>query len=245
MRRETGYTLVEMSVVTLVIATAMSLALAGLDQQGLSERKAESLRRLRGIHQQMVVFASDNKEWFPGVNEKGEVIEASASGVVQIMLDGNYFMGKHVISPMEQLEPGQKGQEVTTDNISYAILDFHGLDKKSDRFREWRSTINSSAAVLSDRNTGAEDGYASVWTPFADAVGWSGGVVRNDNSAIMEATPVVLNTRYGRGKVNAEDHLFESEGESDALMTFHKDGEGKEQPVAARLVPPAATQPAE
>lgn len=235
-----------MLVVTLAVGAAMTLALAGLDEQRRNELELDSLTQLRGIHQQMVVFASGNKErWFPGVNENGEVIDVSASAVFQIMLDRNDFTGGYVISPMEQLEPGQKDQKVTTDNISYAILDVHGLAGRSNRLREWRDTINTRAAVLSDRNTGAEDGYASVWTPFADSDGWSGGVVWNDNHAAMESSPVLQDTKYSRGEANAEDHLFESDGESDALMTFYKDDEGEEQPVAARPVPPAATQPTE
>ncbi len=238
MRRETGYALVEMFVAIVAVGLAITLATAGLDEQKRDKLKRRSVTQVRGIIQSLVTYGGVNTEWYPGVTAEGEVIDVSPTGVFQILLENNSFSGEYAISPMEDLAPWQPNQKVTADNLSYAILDVDISAGKTDRFREWRQTINTRAIAVSDRNTGAEDGYASVWTPHVDGEGWSGGIGRNDGSASHEASPILNNTKYGRGDANEHDHLFESQGGSDALMTFSKDEDGKEAPVAARAVPP-------
>jgi hypothetical protein len=245
MRHGTGYALVEICVVILAIATALTLTAAGLNEQRLNKLQLRSTTQVRGIVQSLVTYGGGNREWYPGVTTEGEVIDVSPTGVFKALLDNNSFSGKYAISPMENLEPWQPDQVLTTDNLSYAILDVDVSAGLTDRFREWRQTINSKAAVVSDRNTGAENGYASVWTPHVEGEGWSGGVGRNDGSASHELSPILDKTKYGHGDVNERDHLFESEGESDALMTFFKDKQGKEKIVAARPVPQDAEEQGE
>ena len=237
MRPRTGYTLIEVCVVILTIGMALTLAVAGLDEQKLRKLQLRSTTQVRGFVQCLVTYGGGNREWYPGVTTEGEVVDVSTTGVFKALLESNAFSGEYAISPMEDLEPWRPDQELTTDNLSYAILDVDISAGKTERFSEWRQTINTQAAVVSDRNTGAEDGYASVWTAHVEGDGWSGGVGRNDGSASHEMSPVLDNTKYGRGDLNQQDHLFESEGGSDALMTFFKDEEGKEIPIAARPKP--------
>lgn len=234
MKRGTGYTLVEVCVVILAIGMAITLATAGLDEQKRNKLQLRNTTQVRGIIQSMVTHGSDNGEYYPGLDAQGKVIDVSTAGVFQIMLENNAFTGEYAISPVEDLKPWRAGRKATVDNLSYAILDVDISAGKTDRFKEWRQTINTQAVTISDRNTGAEDGYASVWTPHVQAKGWSGSVGRNDGSASFEMSPVLDDTKYGHGDLNEHDHLFESKGGSDALMTFFKDDEGKETPVPAR-----------
>lgn len=240
MRREAGHTCIGAMVAVLAIATAVSLALAGIDKHRVRDMQVTSVTQLRGITQAMVAYAAGNRDYFPGLNADGEVVDVSACGVFQVLLDGNYFKGKYAVSPMEDLEPWQPGQHVATDQISFAILDIYGLKEHDGRRHEWRTTINSQAAILSDRNTRAEGGYASVWTPYSEKAGWLGGVAWGDARASFHTSPEMGETRYGVGGPNKDDHLFESDDTFDALMTFFKDEEGEEKIVEARPVPEGA-----
>ncbi len=237
MKRESGLTLIDSVVVLIVLSLAISLAAAGLDFNQVGDVQLRSAKNQRDIIQSMTTYASGNNNRFPGVMKSGEEIDISASGVFQILLNENHITGEQAINPMEDIEPWQKDQKVTTEHISYAILDIHIPEGRNNRLREWRPSSVPLAVVLSDRNTGTEDGYASVYTPFTGQEKWAGDAGRSDGHVSFEISPVVTVTKYGSAASNDDDHLFESNGDSDALMTFFKDEDGKEKPIAARPVP--------
>ena len=237
MTRESGFTLIEAVIVLIVLGLAISLAFAGLDFNQVGELQLKSANNQRDIIQSMSTYASGNNNRFPGVMKSGEVVDVSASGVFQILFDENHITGRQVINPMEDVEPWQEEQKVTTDHLSYAILDIHLTEGRPNRLREWRPGTVTLAVVLSDRNTGAEDGYASVYTPFTGQEKWAGDAAWNDGHVSFEVSPIISDTKYGSAAFNDEDHLFESSGDSDAMMTFFKDEDGNETPIAARPVP--------
>jgi len=235
--KRTGFRLTDAIAAMAVLFVAVPMLFAAMGQQRLAKLQMQNTTQVRGIVQCLVTYGGSNHEYYPGSDAKGNVIDVSPTGVYQALLDNNSFSSKYLISPIEDLKPWRPDDELTHDNFSFAILDVDPAQGNENRLREWRQTINTQAVVVSDRNTGAEEGYASIWTPHVEQDGWVGSLGRNDGSAQYVSSPVIDETLYGRSGKNEDDHLFESDSDGDALMTFFKDEDGREQPVAARAVP--------
>ena len=149
-------------------------------------------------------------------------------GAVALMLNDNFFTPEYVLNPADAL-----ASEATLDtdatatiavtNLSYAMLDLGATvtenDPVEDVFRgsEWQESLNTSAIVLSDLNTGADaiEGaggqISSVWTEENDG-DWDGGVTRNDNSTAFESTAIFEQTKYSNAAAATADNLFEDGG---------------------------------
>jgi hypothetical protein len=175
------------------------------------------------------------------------------------MLNGQYFTPDYCINPIDggtvkpaslgaTANPGKVLSTVGTEmSFSYAMLKIEA-DGGGDagRRREWKESINSSAAVISDRNeaTSATDAES----PWNDELSgdWTGTVTMNDGSATFvtfqeagQSKAIVENTRYGGGATVLEDNLFDdttvgSTGatpDANAFMVFHDDSAGTGQKV--------------
>jgi hypothetical protein len=192
---------------------------------GPGARIMKNATQIRGITQGLVTYGGGNKEYYPGLNSKGEVIDVSVEHRFWVLLDNNSFTGDYIISPFETKTAWTTGQ-VSSANYSYAMLQVDGeAGKKLEPGRgdEWRQTINTQAVVLSDRNTGTDAGanIQSVQSPTPGS--WIGAVGRNDGSASFESTHL-LDTQYGKaGPVNIDDNLFEADGADDAYMIYTGD----------------------
>jgi prepilin-type N-terminal cleavage/methylation domain-containing protein len=147
-------------------------------------------------------------------------LNAQPAGAVALMLNGNFFTPEYVINPAdsgasEVNQDDTTGATVGEDNFSYAMLDLGTVttagDAPSDGGRaiEWKETLNTSAIVISDKNTGnnADTTISSVWTEL-DSGDWRGGVTRNDNSTSFETTAEFDQTKYGNAAANTTDNLF-------------------------------------
>src|SRR5690606_18902402 len=135
---------------------------------------------VRGIHQGMVMYAQGNNSRFPGLTGQNMLFPSDGFQVndhtkdgafpetrYRIMLDGNYFTGEYMISPSETKTEWTTGV-VTTLNFSYAMLQISdgtgsvennllAPDANAGRRAEWSETLNTEAAIMGDRNTGAND----------------------------------------------------------------------------------------
>lgn len=206
--RSCGKTLLELLTVLAVVIMLAAIALPAVVANGRGHPMMQSSSQLKGIHQSMFTYAQGNRSYFPGFNAQGELIDASPEYRFQVMLEGDYFQGRYMISPAETAATVWATGPVTYENYSYAMLRIG--DANDDRFRrqEWRDTANSLAVVMSDRNTGFSGQYQSVWTNEPGV--WRGSVAWNDNHVTQETSPVMENTQYGESSGVTDDNLFET-----------------------------------
>ncbi len=237
MSRVRGFTIVELGVVLVLIVLLVTLFLmlvAGF-RSPRSPRKIQNSTQLRVIQQGMVFFAQSNMAgsemgWYPGVSPEGKIEQTDPVAKFKILLDANAFMPEYIIHPNDiDKQPWQEGDgELTTDHYSYAMLRVEDAERDKGRYNEWRDTINTSAVVLSDRNTKTGDARGSIWTD--GEMDWRGTVVRNDNSTSFESSHIIQDTQYHDGERNKQDDLFAADGAFDAMMTYGKPAENTPQP---------------
>ncbi len=183
MKSSRGFTLIELLVVISIIALLIGLLLPALSAARRSARQMENSSRIRGIHQNIVIFAQGNRTYFPGVKSNGRLLTtaqdftqagipthngrtgASPSARFELLLRKDYFNPEYIISPGETKTAWIPGTAavVGTDGTpapqySYAMLrlvaaDGEGRLEKYPRHDEWRDTSNSLAPIMSDRNT--------------------------------------------------------------------------------------------
>jgi len=188
--------------------------------------------QLRGIHQGMFTYANSNKEHFPGLDSKGNILPNSAEDTGNsgdgdtgqarywIMLDGNFFTPEYAISPSENdariteydefLDATQHPVlfDNSTIHYSYAFLSINGVTGQppdpGERSIEWAQSMNTQAVVVSDRNTGknATAGVQSIYTTQPGE--WEGALLWNDNHVDYASDTHILETRYGNGPLNVD-----------------------------------------
>lgn len=227
-----GFTLIELLVVISIIALLIAILLPALGAARTSARKLQSATQLRGIHQGMVILGTDNKEFYAGLDSRGQDINSaklgnSGEGVTVEgrfwhILDGEYVTKDILISPgeVDQREDYTPGDPITLRHYSYAMQ----LLNNSSRYPggtgvnigpgattdAWKADGNSMSAVMADRNvsdvTGNTNVY-SVWT-VAYSEEWQGNILWNDNHVTFENFYIVDETQYASAPVVIRDHFF-------------------------------------
>ncbi len=215
-----GFTKIELLVVLVIVVVLISIIFPALHATRRTASSMQTNTQTRGIHQALVMYAQSNGKFYPGLNAKGEIVNATVEYRFQTLLLGNYFTGEYIMSPVENKTEWTTGP-VTSDHYSFALPD---IDVVGHRYREWRETLNTEAIAVSDRNAGTAGDVYSLHT--SPGQGWRGHVVFNDSHAQFVNSPV-LETRMGhdpnngaRAPVNPSDHLFQSDGPDDALMIY-------------------------
>ena len=245
MKSRKGFTLIELLVVISIIALLIGILLPALGAARRTARQMQNSTQLRGIHQGFVMYAQGNKSKFPGLNADGKVSPVGTAGGPEdnlgstverrmgTMLKNNYFTGEYAISPSETKTAWTTGT-VTTLRYSYAMLKISNTaagasgtlapDGNAGRVNEWNETLNTEAAVVSDRNKGPNSSTSSassysVWTekPAGTAEDWRGSVLWNDNHVGFESTHT-LRSKYSTGPAQTADNLF-TEGNTGASAT--------------------------
>ena len=129
------------------------------------------------------------------------------------------------------MEEGRKWKGESTleiDQYSHALVQIDDPIADADRRKECHYigdaySANSSAAIASDRNTGRDGTYRSVYAEVTGKPGWQAQIVWNDNHVSRETSHILPRTRYGENKtVNTSDNLFAAAGPNDAMMTYAK-----------------------
>jgi len=208
-----GFSLVELLVILILAAVLLGLFwLQGFGRRSHHGgtwphhgRPFDNHARLRGIHQNLIVYAHGNNGYYPGFDSSGQEVDLTVEARFQVLLDNQFLTAEYVISPQEMLTPWTPGTALTSDNYSYAMLQVAG---SAARGEEWRDTINSHAPILTDRNIGP-DAHANAQSIWAPAPGqWLGCVAWNDNHVTFEATHIMSETQYGSSPQWRNDNLF-------------------------------------
>lgn len=156
-----------------------------------------------------------------------------------LLLNGNFFTNNYCISPGETDTTNIHTAAVngtstvnigaTTDDqgYSYAMLSLGTVaagaavnSSHTGRAAEWKDTLNTQAALISDRNIGADTALAnlkSIWT--SNAGDWRGSIVYGDNSTSFITTGQVSPTKYGVLMNTGSDALFANASETNVAAT--------------------------
>ncbi len=244
MRQTRAFTLIELLVVISIIALLIGLLLPALNAARQAARRAENSSRIRGIHQNMVIFANGNNGYFPGLKPNGTLLrnnaeDRAAFGItvgqghgrmarirMAVLLNNNYFTADYVVSPGEILSAWE-GPHVTVpiDSFSYALSTIGGDQGANSngalypwiRNNDWRDTANADAIVIGDRNT-AMDGTGN-------------NAQENDSDGTLDKVQSIWTTTPGdwRGNVGWNDNHVTYETSSLIKKTRYTSGQSTMQ----------------
>ncbi|MFK7790214.1 MAG: hypothetical protein AB8C95_12075 [Phycisphaeraceae bacterium] len=232
-RRQSGFTFQELLVVMVLVVVVVAFNVPVDAASRRTARRMQNSTQLRGIHQGLVTFANSNKNKFPGLDSRGNII-ANGKGTTGnsgdgdtvearfwIMLDGDYFTPEYAISPSETANvnevewDGENGTETVkwNDDIkhySYTMLGIKGVGGEAPdnnfagRAAEWQQTLNSQAIALSDRNAGTNATDKVDSIHSGDEGEWAGAVLWNDNHVAFEMTTQYFETKYANGRLHTD-----------------------------------------
>jgi hypothetical protein len=194
------------------IALLTGILLPALGAARRSARQIQNSTQLRGIHQELVIAAQSQKGYYIGLDAQGMPVDLTVEGRFELLLNQSSLAPDQLINPADtgKVEFNFSGS-MDASHYSYAMLEIAAPGGRRD---EWRDTINTSAVVLSDRNTNPNGPAESVWSDQ----GWKGSVLYNDGMVSFESSEVIIDTKYGQNTVNSQDDLFNAQGPNDALM---------------------------
>ena len=210
---------------------ALSIPMSEADAR--SSRRMQNSTQLRGIHQGLVTHANSNKNWFAGIDTKGNDAGILIEQRYQILMEDDYFTPEYAVSPYDTgnaIHEWSGQGSVIEDNYSFAMLQ---VPQAGARREEWKQTLNSQSVVLSDRNTGTEmdtygyhnDRWESSSTlgcthnqrqPYLNINHWVGNVLWNDNHLEFVSLDT-LDTQYDNIATTG-DNLFRTVGTDDAQL---------------------------
>ena len=223
MWRRKGFTLIELLVVISIIALLIGILLPALSAARTAARKMTNNTQLRGMVQDMTVYAQSNGGYLPGLDSSGNPVGADPSGAyIGSGSPGSsswvfaYMLNKHLFSPQYLICPGETNSNITAApakspgdkyninlgnhiNYSYDAESIKVKNRDDGRMAAWKNDMNSQTPLLSDRVYG-QGGLttASVWSSSKTDGGQ--GHPSDNTSTVANSTD------WTGGVVWADDH---------------------------------------
>lgn len=227
--------LIDVLAVIIVLSLIATLLFACSPTARISVADPSVMTQLRGIQQSCVIYAQNNKSYYPGINPDGTLGRINVAERYTALVQANMFTPDYLISPIDTGKSPWPGTgPMTTNHYSYAALQVPAAGGRHD---EWSETINPQAIVFGDRNTGTVNQPATIWTGhrakqprmifgcqagtrLAQTIqGFYAYIVANDNSTTRLQVHH-LTTQYGSAPANPNDHLFDPAGNDDAYLVY-------------------------
>jgi len=177
-----AFTLIELLVVISIIALLIAILLPALGAARESARKMQNSVNLRSTHQAIVIFGSENNDYYPGVMPNGtlalnfDITPLTPAGTFNdnlgpgnpagnnglnpqvrfaMLVKADILAYEHLINPNDQSRFAYPGAGAfTLEHYSYAILQLGtGGANTGQALKSWRADGNSLTPIVSDRST--------------------------------------------------------------------------------------------
>jgi prepilin-type N-terminal cleavage/methylation domain-containing protein len=175
-----GFTLIELLVVVAIIALLIAILLPSLGKARELSQRSTCAANTRGIMQSMVVYSSDNNDYYPNLRAAGSTTAVPAfgnavGGVMKdmfVLVSNGQVGAKQWIcksdpanTSVSGLIAGQTYWTETTKGFNFSYSVAYQYTSAGALAAFWKSTVDAGCPIIADMNPGSiklNGKYASV-----------------------------------------------------------------------------------